>query len=91
MVWMVDSERAACAARATQPPVGLHLNLSEPYTSAEVPEAARERQARLASRFSGRRLQPRQWIFDPTLRSEVEALSSRATRRLPKDDPVMAA
>jgi chitin disaccharide deacetylase len=76
MVWMADSERASGASGEAALPVGLHLNLSEPYTSADVPAAARERQARLASRFSGRWLRLRRWIFDPALRSDVETCIS---------------
>jgi predicted glycoside hydrolase/deacetylase ChbG (UPF0249 family) len=90
MVWMADSERAARAAHEAELPVGLHLNLSEPYSSAAAPEPARERQARLASRFSGPWLRLRRWIFDPTARRDVEACISdqlEAFRELYGGDP----
>lgn len=38
MVHMADSERAAGLARAARLPVGLHLNLSEPFTADVGPE-----------------------------------------------------
>jgi predicted glycoside hydrolase/deacetylase ChbG (UPF0249 family) len=53
MVWMADEERAAAIARERGIPTGLHLNLIEPYTGADVPPEARERQARIA-RWLGR-------------------------------------
>jgi len=72
MVWMSDSERASRVVRDAGLPVGLHLNLSEPYTFAEVPRPARERQESLSARFSGRWLRARRWLFDPSLRSQIE-------------------
>jgi chitin disaccharide deacetylase len=72
MVYMRDSERAAEIARDAGAPVGLHLNLSEPYTGSDVPEAARLRQARLAERFGGRWLRVRRWLYDPTIRRDVD-------------------
>jgi predicted glycoside hydrolase/deacetylase ChbG (UPF0249 family) len=72
MVHMRDSERAAEVARDAGVPVGLHLNLSEPYTGSDVPEAARLRQARLAERFSGGWLRVRRWLYDPTIRRDVD-------------------
>jgi len=47
MVHMVDSERAAELARERDLPIGLHLNLTEPFNGADVPAAARERQRRV--------------------------------------------
>ena len=46
MVHMADSERAAGLARAARLPVGLHLNLSEPFT-ADVDPALRASHARV--------------------------------------------
>jgi chitin disaccharide deacetylase len=48
MVYMEDSARAAESVRGGPWDVGLHLNLSEPFTSKDAPAALRERQARLA-------------------------------------------
>jgi chitin disaccharide deacetylase len=72
MVYMRDSERAAAIAREAGVPVGLHLNLSEPYTGSDVAEGARRRQARLAERFSGRWLRVRRWVYDPMIRRDVD-------------------
>ena len=52
MVYMQDSARAAECVRGTSWDIGLHLNLSEPFTGPDVPAALRERQGRLA-RFLG--------------------------------------
>jgi predicted glycoside hydrolase/deacetylase ChbG (UPF0249 family) len=57
MVFEQDSERAASLAG---PPLGLHLNVSDPYTGGpEVPAAVRERQARLAARLQRLGTDPR--------------------------------
>lgn len=47
MVFMVDSERAAELARRTGIEVGLHLNLSEPFTAPDVPDKLRQNQQRI--------------------------------------------
>jgi predicted glycoside hydrolase/deacetylase ChbG (UPF0249 family) len=72
MVYMHDSERAAAIAREAGVPVGLHLNLSEPYSGSDVPEAARRRQVRLAERFCGGWVRVRRWLYDPTIRRDVD-------------------
>jgi chitin disaccharide deacetylase len=72
MVHMSDSERAAQIAQRAGIPVGLHLNLSEPYTGSEVLDAERARQARLARRFRGGQLRVRRWLYDPTIRRQLE-------------------
>jgi len=72
MVHMRDSERAAEIACEAGLRVGLHLNLTEPYTGSDVPEAARLRQARLAERFGGRWLRVRRWLYDPMIRRDVD-------------------
>jgi predicted glycoside hydrolase/deacetylase ChbG (UPF0249 family) len=69
MVHMADSARAAAMARERGLPVGLHLNLSQPFDGPNVPDDARRRQARVASRFADMRL--RRWLYDPTSRSAV--------------------
>ncbi len=48
MVFMADSARAAELARAARIEVGLHINLSEPFTATHVPAAVREAQDRVA-------------------------------------------
>lgn len=47
MVFMADSERAARLARAAGIRVGLHLNLSEAFTGADVPADLRQRHDRV--------------------------------------------
>ena len=65
MVHMADSRRAAELARERERPTGLHLNLTQPYDAAAVPEPVRERQLRLCAHFSA--LHRRRWTlsFDP--------------------------
>ncbi len=48
MVFMEDSERAALLAKKNDLTVGLHLNLSEPFTSREVSEEISTEQAKIA-------------------------------------------
>jgi predicted glycoside hydrolase/deacetylase ChbG (UPF0249 family) len=69
MVHMADSARAASLARQRGLPVGLHLNLSQPFDGADVPEDVRLRQARVARRFAHMRL--RRWLYDPSSREVV--------------------
>jgi predicted glycoside hydrolase/deacetylase ChbG (UPF0249 family) len=71
MVFMRDSARSAAAARDAWLPVGLHLNLTEPFTDPATPEPVRGRQARLAAYFRARRA--RHWLFHPRLSRCVEA------------------
>jgi predicted glycoside hydrolase/deacetylase ChbG (UPF0249 family) len=52
MVWMSDTIRAAHAASERGLPVGLHLNLTLPFTSREVPPDVRDRQRRLTETFT---------------------------------------
>jgi predicted glycoside hydrolase/deacetylase ChbG (UPF0249 family) len=47
MVFMEDSQRAAELAMASGIDVGLHINFSETFTAASVPEQLRDSQARL--------------------------------------------
>lgn len=51
MVWMRDSARAAALARSARAPVGLHLNLVEPYAASGVPAGAAARQRRVVERL----------------------------------------
>jgi predicted glycoside hydrolase/deacetylase ChbG (UPF0249 family) len=70
MVWMADSERAAAIAVERGLPIGLHVNLNERFTGRDVPEPVRERQARVVRWF--RRFRLRRWVYDPTMRGEVD-------------------
>lgn len=47
MVFMADSSRAAALARDTTLPIGLHLNLSEPFSAPQVPAELRARHDRV--------------------------------------------
>src|SRR4051794_21958641 len=51
MVYMDDSARAADIAGELRIPLGLHLNLTQPFDGPDVPSAARERQQALCGRF----------------------------------------
>ncbi|MDQ6750412.1 MAG: ChbG/HpnK family deacetylase [Actinomycetota bacterium] len=70
MVHMADSRRAAGLARERALPIGLHLNLVEPFDDRATPAPVRERQRRLVRRLRSRRV--RYWIYDPSLRADVE-------------------
>lgn len=78
MVYMEDSGRAAGIARQGNLPVGLHLNLTQPFTDPEVPEPVRERQRRVAAAFLGRGRDGHpgtsrllRWLYDPRLARAV--------------------
>lgn len=70
MVFMADSERAAELAVERGRPVGLHINLTEPFTASAVDTAVRSRQRRLAAYFNGPSW--RRWSFSPLLFTEIE-------------------
>jgi chitin disaccharide deacetylase len=79
MVYMEDSDRAAAAAREARIPVGLHLNLTQPFSDPATPEKVLDRQRRLAGSLAGEGSdrQPgtaklRRWLYDPGLRAEVD-------------------
>lgn len=72
MAYMADSERAAALADSAGLPVGLHLNLSEPFTATTVPDDVRHRQAAIARQFGDRQRRWRRWVVDPTIRAQVE-------------------
>ncbi|HTD58675.1 MAG TPA: ChbG/HpnK family deacetylase [Solirubrobacteraceae bacterium] len=76
MVNMADSRRAAEIALDRARPIGLHLNLTQPFDGPDVPPAVRERQRRLCGHFQ--RLGPRRWILSPDPR--VHALVADAIR-----------
>jgi hypothetical protein len=70
LVLMADSARAARLAHAHSfMPVGLHLNLTEPYDGTSVPLAVCERQRRVARYFAAHR--SFRWVYNPLLRTAV--------------------
>lgn len=69
MVGMEDSERAFALAAAEGLPLGLHLNLTTPFTGA-APAASGERQAAAVAYFARPR---RRLVFDPFARARLDA------------------
>jgi predicted glycoside hydrolase/deacetylase ChbG (UPF0249 family) len=53
-------------------PVGLHLNLSEPFDGEDVPPVVRRRQAELATRFSATGRRWRRWLPDWRAQREID-------------------
>lgn len=76
MVHMTDSRRAAGIALDRGRPIGLHLNLTQPFDAPDVSAAVRKRQHDLCRHFA--RLSPRRWIPSPSPR--VHALIADAIR-----------
>lgn len=74
MVHMEDSERAAALGREAALPTGLHINLTDPYTAASVPDDVRERHQRLCRHFSRNGFRLRNWTYDPRLRHGMAAV-----------------
>jgi predicted glycoside hydrolase/deacetylase ChbG (UPF0249 family) len=71
MVYMSDSLRAAEIARSRDLPIGLHLNLTQPFDDPSTPSPVRERQAKAARHFArGRRAR---FTYNPFLRDLVES------------------
>jgi chitin disaccharide deacetylase len=71
MVWMEGSEGAARLSGELALPVGLHVNLTSPYTAAGVPADARARQRRLAEYLTRGRW--RRALPNPLLQRQVKA------------------
>jgi predicted glycoside hydrolase/deacetylase ChbG (UPF0249 family) len=63
MVHMADARRAAELALERERPIGLHLNLTQPFDAPDVGPAVRERQRRLCTHFA--RLRARRWVLSP--------------------------
>jgi chitin disaccharide deacetylase len=61
MVHMSDTRRAAELAQEHKRPIGLHLNLTQPFDGPDVAPVVRERQRRLCAHFA--RLSVRRWTF----------------------------
>jgi predicted glycoside hydrolase/deacetylase ChbG (UPF0249 family) len=68
MVGMKDSRRARDLAEEAGIPVGLHLNLTAPFTDPDLPASSRERHAELVKYFRG----PARWLFNPLIRRRVD-------------------
>jgi len=71
MVHMSDSLRAAEVAATGGEPVGLHLNLTEPFTDPGCPEPVRTRQAAIAGYLAGPTW--RMWGLNARMFRTVEA------------------
>ncbi|HLW94784.1 MAG TPA: ChbG/HpnK family deacetylase [Solirubrobacteraceae bacterium] len=88
MVHMRDSEAAAALPVGEALSAGLHINLTEPFTAADIDEAVRSRQARIAQYLNGPNW--RRWGVSPTLFREVErAIADQLAefKRLYRRDP----
>lgn len=79
MVYMPDSERAAEVARRAELPIGLHINLTEPFSEPTVPTPVRDRQRHVAEQLAGvgRDGSPgtarlRKWLYDPRIQADVD-------------------
>ncbi|MGE0026847.1 MAG: ChbG/HpnK family deacetylase [Thermoleophilia bacterium] len=70
MVYMSDSDRAAQIAIESDRPIGLHLNLTQPFEVVPASPAVRDRQLAACRYF--RDLRRRRWTYDP--RREVNRL-----------------
>ncbi len=73
LMYMEDSDRAAGLAVERELAVGLHLNLTDPYTADAVPDPVRERQAAACEIFGDGGLRLRSWTYDPRIQGLVEA------------------
>jgi predicted glycoside hydrolase/deacetylase ChbG (UPF0249 family) len=76
LMFMEDSERAAALALEQGLPVGLHVNLTDPFNAADVPTAIRDRHMRAIRHFGAPATvwRSRRWIYDP----RAAALTSAA-------------
>jgi chitin disaccharide deacetylase len=72
LVFMEDSPRAAELGREHEVPIGLHLNLTDPYTHPKTPPRQRERHLAACRHFAGDKLRLRSWTFDPRIQAQVE-------------------
>jgi predicted glycoside hydrolase/deacetylase ChbG (UPF0249 family) len=70
MVGMADSERAFALAETAEVPLGLHLNLTTPFTAAAVNGDRRRRQQRAVEYFGGQAR--RRHVFDPFVRGALD-------------------
>jgi len=83
LMFMDDTERAAELALEAGLPIGLHVNLTDPLSGADVPAAVRERQLRAIRHFGAPAtvLRSRRWLYDPRARQLTEdAVSDQLER-----------
>ena len=78
MVYMKDSERAADAAKEHSVDVGLHLNLTTPFSEEHVEARLSEHHQRVCQYLRGSRFA--QVVFHPGLRSSFEYVVSSQIR-----------
>jgi predicted glycoside hydrolase/deacetylase ChbG (UPF0249 family) len=71
MVHMEDSGRAFELAAPEGLPLGLHLNLTTPFTAADTPPDRRRRQERAVAYFAGS--PSRRLLFDPRVRGLIDS------------------
>lgn len=70
MVHMEDSQRAFALAGEAALPLGLHCNLTAPFTASDAPPDRRHRQDRAVAYFAG---SPRRMLFfDPRARAWID-------------------
>lgn len=69
LMFMEDSERAAGLALEAGLPVGLHVNLTDPFTAGDVPAAIRDRQMSAIRHYGAPAtvFRSRRWSYDPRL------------------------
>jgi predicted glycoside hydrolase/deacetylase ChbG (UPF0249 family) len=72
MVFMADSVRAADLARAASVPTGLHLNLTESFSAADVAIELRQRHDRVRRFLRASRFAP--LVYNPLLRADFAAV-----------------
>ncbi len=78
MVYMRHSEQAAEMARKRDLPVGMHLNLTQPFDGDAVPETIRRRQLRVSAHLAQHR---HRYLFDPWLFGAVRRCIDDQLRR----------
>jgi chitin disaccharide deacetylase len=81
LVYMEDSDRAAELALEAKLPVGLHLNLTDPFTDPSANATQRARQLLVCKLFAAWRFRLRSWTFDPRIRKQVEGAISDQLER----------
>ena len=92
MVYMADSDRAAEIANGSGLPIGLHINLTEPFSDPATPARIRDLQRRVAGLLGGTpgegepldkpsTANLRRWIYDPRIQSAVdESIAAQLAR-----------
>ena len=88
LVYMSDSLRASqLAGEKAVAPIGLHLNVTEPYDATAVSPSVRERQARVVPYFRSRRLM--RWVYNPCCapRFAMSCRTSSPRSTMPMEGP----